>query len=66
MNEKRLTRNAAKCLKCGTVVESNHRHDFRGCKCEAMFVDGGLDYVRRGGEPQFIEDLCEYEGDPED
>ena len=27
-----------------------HRHDRVSCKCGGCFVDGGLDYLRRGGE----------------
>lgn len=44
-------KNQARCLKCGTVITSTHRHDFRYCQCKAIFVDGGNDYWRRGGEP---------------
>lgn len=58
---KKLIKNAAKCLLCGDIVESKHVHDWRDCYCGAMFVDGGLEYLRRGGEPAFIEDLSEYE-----
>jgi len=54
-----IIRNAARCKKCDDVVESVHVHDFVWCKCGAMFVDGGKDYFRRGGDPLFIEDLSE-------
>ncbi len=47
----RVPLNAAWCRKCWTVVVSIHRHDFRSCPCGAIFVDGGFDYVRRGGNP---------------
>ena len=42
------TRNAVilECLKCGDVIQSKHRHDFRWCKCKAIAVDGGDDYAR--------------------
>ena len=53
----KIIRNRAKCLKCGDVIESTHRHDFVWCKCGAIFVDGGLDYLRRGGK--FLEDIEE-------
>ena len=43
-------RNMAKCNKCGDVIESKYRHDFRFCSCKAIFVDGGNAYVRRGGK----------------
>lgn len=37
-----------KCLLCGEVLESKHRHDFQQCKCENLFIDGGDDYLRMG------------------
>lgn len=42
-----LTRNAVRCHKCGEVIESLHRHDFRRCSCGSVAVDGGLDYTKR-------------------
>lgn len=57
----KITRNAARCKKCGTVIESCHRHDFMSCKCGAIFVDGGHDYLRRGGYPADCEDLSEVQ-----
>jgi hypothetical protein len=66
MKEKRklLIRNAFKCKKCNTVIESIHRHDFKYCECGSVFIDGGLDY-QRGGYPggnfeDWVEDLSEY------
>jgi hypothetical protein len=49
--------NAVKCLKCKTIVESKHGHDFRYCDCGHVFVDGGPHYKRRGwrGVPMFEE-----------
>jgi len=38
-----------KCLKCNEIIESKHRHDFKFCKCENVFIDGGKDYLRCGG-----------------
>lgn len=42
-----------KCLKCGDIIKSYSRHDFKYCSCENVFVDGGDDYLRYGchGEP---------------
>ena len=58
----KLKSNKAKCLVCNTIAESTHRHDVRFCECGNMFVDGGLDYLRRGGQDlSKIEDLSEYE-----
>ena len=56
-----IKRNAARCRKCDTVIESRHRHDFVWCKCQAIFVDGGLDYIRAGGNPEDFESLAEVE-----
>lgn len=42
--------NIVKCLLCGDVIESTHRHDFNQCKCGNLFVDGGNDYQRLGVE----------------
>jgi len=41
-------RNRIKCLDCGEILESKHRHDWVSCKC-GNFVDGGHDYKRIGG-----------------
>lgn len=42
--------NAAKCLHCGSVIQSRFRHEYVSCKCGAVSVDGGTSYVKRGGE----------------
>jgi hypothetical protein len=34
------------CPKCSEWIWSRHRHDFRYCRCKAIFVDGGRDYLR--------------------
>lgn len=70
---RRLTKNAARCLRCDDVIESKHRHDMRWCSCRYIAVDGGLDYARRAWNtfpsPTATaaavngagwEDLCEY------
>lgn len=57
---KKLTRNAAKCLLCLDEIESKHRHDFVRCSCGSIFVDGGLDYQRRGGALSAMQDLSTY------
>lgn len=43
-------RNRIRCLKCHTIIESRHRHDFVWCPCHAVYIDGGLDYKRMGGD----------------
>lgn len=57
-----LTRNAVKCLKCNTVIESKHRHDFVSCPCGNISVDGGLEYQRRVGTLKDYEEMSEYIG----
>jgi hypothetical protein len=42
--------NKIKCLECGTILESKHRHDWVTCGCpNQTFIDGGNDYLRYGG-----------------
>lgn len=53
MNERIIIiRNAAQCKKCLDIIESTHVHDFVTCKCGAIFVDGGKDYFRAGGNQE--------------
>lgn len=58
-----ISRNAIQCKHCGDIIESKSVHDFRMCSCGACFVDGGLEYCRRGfktsPEDDFV-DLSEY------
>lgn len=56
----KIKHNVIRCRKCGVVLESKHRHDFVACEC-GTFVDGGLDYVRVGGDFANIEYRTEYE-----
>ena len=56
--QEKIKRNAFRCKKCGMVVESKSVHDFQECKC-GNFTDGGLEYVRRGGNIEDMEDLSE-------
>ncbi len=57
----KIIRNRAKCVLCRDVIESHHRHDFVECSCRSIFVDGGKDYLRRGGRFEDIIDLSEVE-----
>jgi len=52
-------KNKAQCRLCEDIIESTFRHDFRRCKCGAIFVDGGNDYMRRGGEMKNIIEIYE-------
>lgn len=51
--------NKIRCKKCGDVIESTHRHDFKFCKCGAVAIDGGKDYLRRCGNREDWEELSE-------
>ena len=58
----RITKNAVRCGKCLTMIESKHRHDFQQCMCGDVFVDGGHDYLRMGANPGATwEDLSDFE-----
>ena len=54
-----------KCLKCGDIIESMDRHDFKHCKCGSVFVDGGNSYLRFGWPSGPVEDWVEVLGDPD-
>ena len=60
METRKIKRNAIRCLKCDTVIESLHRHHWVQCPCGSSFVDGGVDYVRFGGNLEEVEILTEY------
>lgn len=49
--------NRAKCKLCNTIVESTSRHHLAMCPCGSIYVDGGTAYLRRGGNPEAIEDM---------
>jgi len=59
-----IVHNRARCRKCGDVIESTHVHDFKYCSCGSIFVDGGQEYIRRGGNFEDIESLDEYSDIP--
>ena len=50
-------KNKLKCKKCGDIIESKHRYDFKWCKCKTIFIDGGNDYFRRGGDFTAMEEV---------
>ncbi len=58
----KITLNQIRCLNCGSVIISTHRHDFVTCKCGTVSVDGGNDYLRRCFDTEdSYEELSEYE-----
>jgi len=52
-------KNKAKCLRCEGIIESESRHDMQSCKCGAIFVDGGPQYWRFGGDMTYFERIRE-------
>lgn len=62
-----IVRNRAKCKNCNTIIESVHRHHFVTCNCfenvpnnPGIFVDGGMEYNRCGGNMDNFIDLSGY------
>lgn len=58
--------NKIRCKRCGDIIESKTVHDFKFCKCGAVAVDGGKEYLRRcfiNTEDDY-EELSEYEKTP--
>jgi hypothetical protein len=49
--------NQIRCKKCGDTPFSRTVHDFSYCKCGAVAVDGGQEYLRRVGNPDDMEEL---------
>ena len=49
--------NQVKCHRCGDEPFSSHVHHFQYCKCGAIAVDGGQDYLKRVGELDKYTDL---------
>ena len=49
--------NKIRCKKCGDEIESKTVHDFKFCKCGAVAVDGGHEYLRRCGNHEDWEDM---------
>ena len=56
--------NSATCRNCKDFIFSRHVHDFVTCKCGAISVDGGQEYLRRVGDPaDFIESSFSLDDD---
>jgi hypothetical protein len=43
----RIIQNQIRCNQCGDEPYSAHRHDCKSCKCGAVAVDGGMEYLKR-------------------
>lgn len=51
--------NEIKCKKCGDVIESKSKNDYKRCSCGAVAVDGGKDYLKRIGNEEDYVDISE-------
>jgi hypothetical protein len=61
-----IIRNAAECAVCHELIESVHIHDFQSCTSGHIYIDGGKNYLRRGGKLEYIIDRSEVEYHPLD
>lgn len=61
MLKQKIIRNRIKCNLCGDIIESTDVHDYRICKCGQVAVDGGTEYLERGGYRENYTDLSEVE-----
>lgn len=53
--------NRVYCKKCKDTPISHHGHDFTSCKCGAIAVDGGPNYLRRVGDLNCYIEFSEYD-----
>ena len=58
---KRILVNRIQCNKCKDIIESTSTHDFNFCRCGAVAVDGGKDYLRRWGNREDQEECSIFE-----
>lgn len=59
-----ILRSQLRCLECNDLIVSLDRHDFRSCKCGAVYLDGGRDYIRVGGDDvdfELVTLACQWE-----
>lgn len=59
MTNEEKWKNKAECLACKDIIESKHVHDFVKCGCGKIFVDGGNDYWRAGGDLKLFKRVME-------
>lgn len=53
----KIITNKIKCRTCGDVIESVFTHDLKRCKCGAVEIDGGKEYLRRSAKN--LDDIIE-------
>lgn len=59
--ENKIISNKAQCKKCKDIIESKDTNDLKRCTCGSIAVDGGLEYIKRIGNPDDVIELSEYE-----
>ena len=60
-----ILHNRIQCRKCGDIIESESVHDFKFCKCGAVAVDGGHEYMKRSAMSLLdFQDLSEIVSTP--
>ena len=64
--ERRVILNRAQCAECKDIITSYHVHDYVQCKCGAIAVDGGNEYLRRVGLLSSMIEMCEYDDGSKD
>jgi hypothetical protein len=57
MTKKQIIKNSVRCKRCLEIIESTLVHDCTFCRCGAVGVDGGHEYLRRIGSIEDIEEL---------
>ena len=57
--QSKILKNCIRCKHCGDIIESKHVHDYVSCKCGAVAVDGGHEYLRRSFKKNPEEDFEE-------
>lgn len=55
-----LVRNRLQCKLCQDIIESRDVHDFVSCSCRKVFIDGGREYCRWGGDVENVVKLFEW------
>ena len=61
----KIIHNRIMCRKCGDIIESKYRHDFKSCSCGACSIDGGHDYLRRGGNREDWQEMSDIQTNDE-
>jgi hypothetical protein len=62
----KIIENKVQCRICKDVIISRSRRDLQVCKCGAILIEGGFEYLRRGGSIENIIELSTYIKDEEE